>query len=37
MTAVCVDATTPRSGPRTLCVQNCWSSDLLLIIVMMVL
>jgi len=39
MTAKCVDATTPRSGSRTVLyiVQNCWSSDLLLIIFMIVL
>jgi len=39
MIAVCIDAMTPRSGPRTVLYvfQNCWSSDLLLIIVMIVL
>jgi len=44
MTAKCVDETTPRSGPIYIytvpglyVVQNCWPSDLLLIIDMIVL
>jgi len=38
MIAKCVDATTSRPAPKTVyVVQNCWLSDLLLIILMIVL